>query len=70
MSGSKDLNEQTRAEWVTLGFFYDYEHSNRTWVIRASRQGMDRLCEELRRYASDPRNTKISEHEHCGPASG
>jgi len=26
----KELNEQTLAEWKALGFFYDYEESNRT----------------------------------------
>jgi len=69
MSGSKSLKEQARAEWKTLGFFYDYEDSQRTWLIRASRTGMKRLCAELRQYAADPRNAANSEHEHYGPYS-
>lgn len=69
MSESKSLAESTRSAWESLGFFYDYDESSRTWVVRAHRRGMDRLCEELRRYASDPRNADISEHEHYGPYS-
>lgn len=69
MAEPKDLNELTRSEWESLGFFYDYDDTSGTWLVRAPRRGMDRLCEELRRYASDPRNAKISEHEHYGPYS-
>jgi hypothetical protein len=69
MSGSKSLEKLTRAEWEALGFFYDYEDSQRTWLIRASRTGMERLCAELRQYAADPRNGAVSEHEHYGPYS-
>lgn len=69
MAEPKNLNELTRLEWNSLGFFYDYDEASRTWLVRAARRGMDRLCEELRRYAADPRNAEISEHEHYGPYS-
>jgi hypothetical protein len=69
MSGSKCIEEQTRAEWEALGFFYDYNDSQRAWLVRASRAGMDRLCTELRQYAKEPRNGVLSEHEHYGPYS-
>jgi hypothetical protein len=69
MSESRELHELTRAEWEALGFFYDYDESQRAWLIRASRKGIDRLCAELRRYDADPRNATVSEHEHYGPYS-
>jgi len=69
MSESKGLDERTRAEWEALGYFYDYDEPQRTWLIRASRRGVERLCTQLRLYDADPQNAAISEHEHYGPYS-
>ena len=66
---SEALDEQTRAEWRALGFFYDYTEATRTWSIRASRSGFARLSYELRCYARDARNRQVSEREHYGPYS-
>lgn len=69
MTELDNLDELTRSEWNSLGFFYDYDDTRATWLVRAHRHGMNRLCEELRRYASDHRNAKLSEHAHYGPYS-
>jgi hypothetical protein len=66
---SNELDKQTRKEWNALGFFYTYDEAERRWLVRADREGMNRLAEALRSYASDPRNSAISEHEHYGPYS-
>jgi hypothetical protein len=61
--------KQTHGDWNALGFFYTYDEAERRWLVRADREGMSRLAEALRSYASDPRNVAISEHEHYGPYS-
>lgn len=66
---SAATNEATRREWRLLGFHYHRDHGLRRWLITASRAGLRKLCELLRAYAADPRNTAISEHEHLGPYS-
>ena len=53
---SNELDEQTRKEWNALGFFYAYDEAERRWLVRADREGMNRLAEALRSYASNPRN--------------
>src|SRR5882724_1605122 len=70
MSSTDDaLKASTRAEWRTLGFFYDYDEASRVWLIRGSRAGVQRLCSELRAYARNPAHSRLSEHEHYGPYS-
>ena len=69
MQSVDESNEQTRAEWMGLGFFYSYDELERSWLVRADRDGMKRLGDALRSYASNPRHEAISEHEHYGPYS-
>lgn len=52
--------------WRQLGFWYDYTPES-GWILRGSKIGLGRLADELEKYASDPRNDNISEHEHLGP---
>ena len=63
------MNKATRREWRALGFFYDRDDVGRKWRLIGSRAGLLRFKEALLRYAADPRNAGISEHEHFGPYS-
>lgn len=63
------LSDHTRAGWRLLGFHYKYGGTPPTWTIRASRAGLDRFCNELKKYAADLKHSGISEHEHYGPYS-
>src|SRR5688572_28829973 len=67
MPGIQERIQQTRAEWEVLGFFYGYDDASRNCVIRANRRGMQTFCAGFRRYAADPTNAPLSEHEHYGP---
>jgi hypothetical protein len=64
---SKATNEATRAEWRDLGFFYDRDDELRQWRIIGSKDGLALFARVLQRYASDPRNEMVSEHDHLGP---
>lgn len=64
-----DTNELTRDEWHELGFFYDYDKRKSCWRFVGSRQGLLRFVEILKSYAANPKNGKISEHDHYGPYS-
>jgi hypothetical protein len=64
---SQEVNEQTQAEWRSLGFFYDRDDTSHTWRIVGSAAGIERLTQLIRQYAHDPRNERLSEHEHYGP---
>ena len=61
------VDEATRREWRELGFFYDYDEKQACWRLIGSRAGLLRLCDLLDQYVGDPRNDKISEHDHYGP---
>jgi hypothetical protein len=63
---SPGLRAQTIAEWDDLGFWYDVTPES-GWVIRGSCAGLEKFAALLDRYAADPRNTKLSEHDHFGP---
>ena len=63
---SPELQAQTIAEWNDLGFWYDRTPEN-GWVIRGSRTGLEKFAALLDRYATDLRNTELSEHDHFGP---
>ncbi len=61
------IDERTRREWRELGFFYDLDSEIKEWRIVGSRAGIGKFAELLIRYAEDPRNAQLSEHEHYGP---
>lgn len=63
---SPELRAQTIAEWNDLGFWYDRTPES-GWVIRGAQAGLEKLAALLDRYATDPRNAKLSEHDHFGP---
>jgi hypothetical protein len=64
---SKVVNEATRRDWRKLGFFYDKDSQLKEWRLVGSRQGLSRLVDILDRYAANPVNKTLSEHEHLGP---
>ena len=59
--------KDTSEDWKDLGFFYDLDEKSKYWKIVGSRAGLMKFCRILKDYASDPRNEKISEHDHLGP---
>lgn len=63
---SPELRAQTIAEWNDLGFWYDRTPEG-GWVIRGSRTGLEQFAVLLDRYAADPGNVDLSEHDHFGP---
>jgi hypothetical protein len=64
---SPQVNARTRTEWRDLGFFYDRDDVSRRWKLVGSKAGLGRFSELLLKYVADPRNARVSEHEHYGP---
>ena len=64
---SEATNEATRREWRELGFFYDRNDEAKEWHIVGSKQGLATFARLIQRYASNPRNEALSEHDHFGP---
>ena len=62
-----EMNEVTRQEWRDLGFFYDYDKAGSRWQLIGSQLGLLRFVEILDSYVADPKNERLSEHEHYGP---
>jgi hypothetical protein len=60
-------NANTAAEWRELGFYYDIDHSQKCWRLVGSKSGLTGFADSIQRYAADPRNERLSEHEHFGP---
>lgn len=61
------MNDVTRREWRELGFFYDCQDNPPRWRLVGSRAGLLKFVEILDTYATNPRHTELSEHEHYGP---
>jgi len=64
---SDAVNSATVREWRELGFYYDRDDDTRLWRLVGSRDGLLRFKAALLKYIADPRNARISEHEHFGP---
>lgn len=62
-----DIITKTIQEWRDLGFHYDRDEDHRVWTLTGSVAGLSRFSDILRRFASDPRNDVLFEHEHYGP---
>ena len=62
-----EMNEVTRQEWRELGFFYDYDEAASEWHLVSSQEGLLRFVKILESYVGDPKNERLSEHEHYGP---
>ncbi len=63
------VDDATRREWRELGFFYDYDEKQACWRLVGAQAGLLKFCELLRQYADNPKNDKLSEHDHYGPYS-
>jgi hypothetical protein len=66
---AEQMNRMMRERWRELGFYYDFDEALSRWRLVGSRSGLLKFRDILNGYADDPRNDKISEHEHYGPYS-
>jgi hypothetical protein len=64
---SEQVNQQTRAEWRELGFYYDFDRTANEWRLVGSPRGLAGFVTLLREYIAEPVNTALSEHSHYGP---
>ena len=65
---SEAANEATRRAWRALGFFCDRNDAAKEWRIVGSVKGLRKFASEIRKYASNPANDRLSEYTHFGPA--
>ena len=61
-------NEAARRAWRELGFFCGKNDAAREWRIVGSVKGLRKFAAEIRSYASNPVNDRLSEYTHFGPA--
>jgi len=61
-------NEATRRAWRELGFFCGRDKAAREWRIVGSVKGLRKFAAEIRSYASNPANDRLSEYTQFGPA--
>jgi hypothetical protein len=67
MNSSKKVDAMTIREWRELGFFYDRDDVRHEWKFIGSSEGLLQFVNLLLKYVANPRNGKISEHDHYGP---
>jgi hypothetical protein len=65
---SEAANEATRRAWRELGFFCGRDSAAKEWRIVGSVKGLRKFAAEIRSYASNPANDRLSEYTHFGPA--
>lgn len=65
---SDAANEATRRVWRELGFFCGRDSAAKEWRIVGSVKGLRKFAVEIRSYASNPANDRLSEYTHFGPA--
>ncbi len=65
---SDAANEATRRAWRELGFFCGRDAAAKEWRIVGSVKGLRKFAVEIRSYASNPANDRLSEYTHFGPA--
>lgn len=65
---SEAANEVTRRAWRELGFFCYRNDAAKEWRIVGSVKGLRKFASEIRTYASNPANDRISEYQHFGPS--
>ena len=65
---SEAANEATRRAWRELGFFCGRNDAAKEWRIVGSVKGLRKFAAEIRSYASNPANDRLSEYMHFGPA--
>ncbi|MEO5863675.1 MAG: hypothetical protein ABIQ79_01375 [Nitrospiraceae bacterium] len=61
-------NEATRLAWRKLGFFCGKNDGAKEWRIIGSVTGLRKFAAEIRKYASNPANDRLSEYTQLGPA--
>jgi hypothetical protein len=64
---SEAVNQATRREWRELGFFYDRDDDSKSWRIVGEADGLRAFAKIVSKYAANPKNEMLSEHEHFGP---
>lgn len=65
---SESANEATRRAWRELGFYCGRDKAAKEWRIIGSVKGLRKFASEIRKYASNPANDRISEYQHFGPS--
>ena len=65
---SEAAKESTRRAWRELGFFCGRDAAAKEWRIVGSVKGLKMFAAELRKYASNPANDRLSEYTQFGPA--
>ena len=65
---SEGTNEATRRAWRELGFFCGRNATAKEWRIIGSVKGLRKFASEVRKYASNPANDRLSEYTQFGPA--
>ena len=60
--------EATLRAWRELGFFCGRDDAAKEWRIVGSVKGLRKFAAEIRSYASNPANDRLSEYTHFGPA--
>lgn len=61
-------SESTRRAWRELGFFCGKNDAAKEWRIVGSVKGLRKFAAEIRAYASNPANDRLSEYTQFGPA--
>ena len=65
---SEAANDATRRAWRDLGFFCGRNDAAKEWRIVGSVKGLRKFAAEIRTYASNPANDRLSEYTQFGPA--
>ena len=60
--------EVTRRAWRELGFYCGKNDAAKEWRIVGSVAGLRKFAAEIRAYASNPANDRLSEYTQLGPA--
>jgi hypothetical protein len=61
-------SESTRKAWRELGFYCGKNDAAKEWRIVGSVAGLRKFAAEIRAYASNPANDRLSEYAQFGPA--
>ena len=65
---SDETKEATRRVWRELGFFCGRDAVAKEWRIVGSVKGLWKFAAEIRSYASNSANDRLSEYTQFGPA--
>jgi len=65
---SDAAKESTLRAWRALGFFCGRNDTAKEWRIVGSVKGLRKFAAEIRKYASNPANDRLSEYTQFGPA--